>query len=352
VSERTGGPAVGLGRRDSKDPGAPSWPQGFLCGAGKPSACHRRSVGWLRHNRDMPMELSFTLGSSNRFWLTLRGNTNQLTAADGPVPRITIPLEGRVTERDIDVEILRLAFDLKIGSTVVGQGELGPYTHLTTGYTYLPVPASCPQSALPYLVNPDPPQGRITLTLAFKGLLRYRHNYPDGDERGRGLGESGSWHIEAFGNSSPHELEVQIARSDWYEQVVTQLHLGSYLITPVYLPHGLPSWKATLSHLDEVARAIVQPSPSGAFGACRAAIDALPGAKTAIFDAMPEGKKRDAVDDLAKAIGKYIHSGRHVVPNGDGEQAGEFPVDQRDAVFAQNLTKLLLSHIASLTLRP
>ena len=311
-----------------------------------------RSVGSLRHNRWMATELSFSFGSSTRQWLTLRGNTNPLSAADGPVPRITIPLEARVAERGIDVEILRLGFDLKLGATLIGQGELGPSAHLSTGYTYIPVLASCPQAALPYLLNPDPPQGRITLTLAFKGLLRYQHHYPDGDERASGLGEPDTWHIKTIGNNSLHELDVQVARSDWYEQVVGQLHLGSYLITPVYLPYGLPSWKAALSHLDEAARAIVQPSPPGVFGACRAAIDALPGDKTAIFAAMPEGKKRDAVDDLAKAIGKYLHSGRHVVPDSGGEQAGEFPVDQRDAMFVHNLTKLLLSHIASLTLKP
>jgi len=38
------------------------------------------------------------------------------------------------------------------------------------------------------------------------------------------------------------------------------------------------------------------------------------------------------------------------VPNGGEQQAGEFPVDQWGAMFAQNLTKLLLSHIVSLTL--
>jgi len=39
-----------------------------------------------------------------------------------------------------------------------------------------------------------------------------------------------------------------------------------------------------------------------------------------------------------------------VVPNAGGELAGEFPVDSRDALFAYNMTKLLLSQIASLTL--
>ena len=29
---------------------------------------------------------------------------------------------------------------------------------------------------------------------------------------------------------------------------------------------------------------------------------------------MPQGKEREAIDELTKSIGKYIHSGRHVVP--------------------------------------
>lgn len=296
------------------------------------------------------MELSFRLGASPRQWLTLRGNTNPLSATGGPLPRVTIPLEVRVTERDIQVHILRLAFDLMLGNTLVGQGEIGPYTYLRTDYLYLPVTATCPRDALPYLLNASPPQGRITLTLGLKGLLSYCHNFPQGDERARGLGEPGIWHTESLGNQSIQELDVQVARSDWYEQVVAPLGIGGHLVTPLYLPYGVKTWEATLGHMDEALRALVQGNPPGVFGACRAAIDALPGNKTGIFDAMPEGKKRDAIDELTKQVGKYIHSGRHVVPNTGGEQAGEFPVDQRGALFVYNMTKLLLSHIASLTM--
>jgi hypothetical protein len=40
------------------------------------------------------------------------------------------------------------------------------------------------------------------------------------------------------------------------------------------------------------------------------------------------------------------------MPNTGGGLAGEFPVDQGDATFVYNMTKLLLSHVASLTLTP
>ena len=313
-------------------------------------ACRRRLVGGLRQNHSVATQLSFKLGGAQRDWLTLRRSDNPFSATGGPLPQITIPLEARVTDRGIEIEILRLAFDLKIGRTLVGQGEIGPYSYLRTDPTYLPATATCPQIALSQLINPEPPQGRITLTLVFRGLLRYRHSFPQGDGRAQGLAEPDTWHIESASAQNLTELDVQVARSDWYEQVVEQLNIGSYLITPLYLPYGVKNWESTLKHMNEALRALVQGNPPGVFGACRGAIDALPGNKTDIFAAIPEGKKRDAIDELTKSIGKYIHSGRHVVPNADGEQAGEFPVDQRDAVFVYNMTKLLLSQIASLTL--
>ena len=223
---------------------------------------------------------------------------------------------------------------------------------MRTDPTYLPATATCPQAALAYLIDPQPPQGRITLTLVFRGLLRYRHSYPTGDARGQGLGEPDTWHVESTGNHSFVDLDVQVARSDWYEQVVQQLGVGAFLITPLYLPHGVDAWQASLRHMDDALRALIQGNPPGVFGACRAAIDALPGDKIDIFAAMPEGKKRDAIDELTKSVGKYLHSGRHVVSNTGGEQAGEFPVDQRDALFAHDMTKILLSEIASLTVAP
>jgi hypothetical protein len=297
----------------------------------------------------MPTPLSFHLGASMRDWLTLRMSTNPFSATGGPLLRITIPLEARLAERGIEVEILRLKFDLKLGNAVVGQGEIGPITGLSAQERYFLATATCPQEALPYLFNPSPPQGRLTLELALGGLLRYRHTYQQGDGRAQGLGEPDVWHIDPIGEQGGHRLEVQVARSDWYEQVVAQLGIGSYLVTPVYLPFGLGSWQSALKHLDDAGRALTSGDAPAVFGHCRAALDALPGAKTRIFDTMPEGKKRDAINELTKQIGVYIHSGRHLEPNTGSELAGEFPVDQRDALFVYNMTKLLLSQIAGLT---
>jgi hypothetical protein len=300
----------------------------------------------------MPTQLSLRLPGSHRDFLSLRMSTNPFSATAGPLPRHNIPLEARLTDREIEVEILRLMFDLKLGNTVVGQGEIGPITYLSTGDRPFTAVATCPREALPYLFNPQPGQGRVTLQLDLGGLLRYRRHFPKGNECARGLEETDVWNIQSIGEKGTYHLEVQVARSDWYEHVVTQFGIGGYLVTPLTLPYGLPSWKSTLDHLDQAARAITQADPPAVFGHCRAALDAVPGAKVNIFDAMPEGKKRDAINELTKRIGEYIHSGRHVVPGTASEQADEFPVDQRDVLFVHSMTKLLISQIHGLMAAP
>lgn len=295
------------------------------------------------------MPLTFTL-PSGRPWLSLRRSTNPLSAAGGPLPQISLPIEARLLLPNLQGEILRLSCDVRLGDVLIGRGELGPITGLNTDEYPISVAVTCSTEALAMLI--DPPPGRVNITLDFAGLLRIRHQATDSATTWRGVEQPDVWHLLTAGNNQLYRLDVSFARSDWYEQVVERLGLGGYLIAKLALPAPgtVPSWDAARNHLEEARRALTSGAPPATFGRCRAAIDALPGDKTKIFAAMPEGKKRDEIDALTRAIGKYIHSGRHVVPDTGGEQAGDFPVDQRDAVFAYNLTALLLSHIAGLVL--
>lgn len=118
----------------------------------------------MRHNLPVATQLSFKLGSSQREWLTLRRSDNPFGATGGPLSLITIRLEARVTERGIEVEILRLAFDLKIGNTLVGQGEIGPYSYLHTNPNYLAATATPSSSRLP--VACSMPTGSVSAATA------------------------------------------------------------------------------------------------------------------------------------------------------------------------------------------
>ena len=79
----------------------------------------------------MPQQLSFSLPGSQRQWLTVRTSTNPISATGGPLPRISLPLEARVADGGIEIQLLRLAYDLKLGSTIIGQGEAGLQAHST-----------------------------------------------------------------------------------------------------------------------------------------------------------------------------------------------------------------------------
>jgi hypothetical protein len=82
----------------------------------------------------------------------------------------------------------------------------------------------------------DRHRGRITRTLTLRELLRFQHSFTQGDGLAQDPAEAGARHVESLGNHNVMELDVQVARSDWYEQAVEKLAIGSYLITPVYLP--------------------------------------------------------------------------------------------------------------------
>lgn len=127
----------------------------------------------------MPTQVSFSLAGSHRTLFTLRMSTNPFSATGGPLPRLNIPLEARLTDRDIEVDILRFLFDLKLGNVFIGQGEIGPITHVSTSERYFTAVATCPREALPYLFNPQPSLGRLTLELDLGGLVRYRHQLPE-----------------------------------------------------------------------------------------------------------------------------------------------------------------------------
>lgn len=89
-------------------------------------------------------QLSFKLGGSHREWLTLRMSTNPISATGGPLPQLNIPLEARILTDGIEIQLLRLAYDLKLGTTVVGRGEIGPLTYLRTTEQYIPATATLP----------------------------------------------------------------------------------------------------------------------------------------------------------------------------------------------------------------
>lgn len=199
------------------------------------------------------------------------------------------------------------------------------------------------------LVADPPTTGRVHLKLDLHGLLRFRHSRDDISTAG--VPPAGEWEIASVQQSTGQSLDLSVARSDWHDQVIEPLGLRRYFTHVLYLPDGahVASWRGALMRLDDAARALARGDHRQVFSQCRGALDALPGDKTAIFATMPDGARRSAINALTRSVGGYLHSGRHVVPDGGGEMEGDFPVQASDATFAYRLTQLLMSHIARLT---
>ncbi len=183
---------------------------------------------------------------------------------------------------------------------------------------------------------------RLFLTLGFSGVLWSKDDNTDRPQFAS-RPTPGEWTAVPFG-STVVSLDFEIARSDWYSRIREPLGTLRYLFVEIPLPTaGHPLRKAG-ERLRDAEQALTAGDEPGVFMHCRGAVDALPGSPKNIFDALSDPREAAALDELVKAAGAYLHRGRHV--DRSGTQQGDFPVTGRDARFALNLTKVLISHVA------
>jgi hypothetical protein len=178
----------------------------------------------------------------------------------------------------------------------------------------------------------------LDLVVQFSGWMRVH---------GIALDGSPVDHWETVGTGRNAWVSLQVARSDWYTRVLEPIGIGKFVAFEMPIPSvEAQEFQQALVHLAEAERQYVTGSDPGVFSSCRAALDALPGAKKRIYDVVDDERKRTEIDDLARQIGEYLHTGRHVAE--DGAQKGEFPVDHRDAEFALATTRMLVAYTAKL----
>jgi hypothetical protein len=158
--------------------------------------------------------------------------------------------------------------------------------------------------------------------------------------------EPGAWTRFRVSQGSPTPL--QVPRSEWYERVLAPTRNEQYLYLEVALPKDHPAlvaeWNKAVGHLKNAEKAYAAGDDPGVFQYLRGWLDALPGAKKHILDAISDEKKRKDLDQLLTKAGEFLHNGRHVAA--DGTEAGEFPVNRLDAAFALDLMRVLLSHLS------
>jgi len=258
----------------------------------------------------------------------------------GPeLPRLHVVLQGKTPSDAMVCDELHLHGSLKLGPRVLGVGSvsranLGSVQQLIEVVVPLGPPA---MGAL--IAHPVP--DTVELALDFSGTMTAHHT---GEKPVLGFHLPMEAHERRTVPVQINDLRLQIPRSDWYVKVLQPTGIAEYILMEVRVPLGDIGQKqrkaATL--VAEADRCLASGDAPGAFFRCRAAMETLAGFPAQIYDGVPDTLKRARINALAKAIGEYLHAGRHVAKEGPRE--GEFDVDHRDAQFAIGITKCLLAY--------
>lgn len=278
-----------------------------------------------------------SLGDNITTWALLDSQT--VHGRGRVLPRLSFLFNARTPRERMAVEIHVMRGQLVVQNEVLGEGLLtGIHLNNHDYQVTLEVPVN--RQALEFLDGIA--QDRIDVALQLSGWLRGCDDNEDG-RRFANQPAPGEWVFQRFGDSVT-TLPFQIARSDWFTQVLAPLGTVDYVPVEIAVPRADHPLRQAANHLNEAEQALREGRDPLVFSYCRAAIDALPGAKKEIFDGLPNQREAKALDALLLEAGNYFHLGRHTAD--DGPQQGEFAVDHGDAAFALNVAKLLIAHTA------
>jgi hypothetical protein len=242
-------------------------------------------------------------------------------------------------------DLLYIRLRIMCRDELVGEGAVigTPITHASERTELFEIPVT--HRMMQHVTDTLGSAHAVDLQLRWSGMVRLRLN-PGAQKRFAADPEPGESVELQVHDSGP--MNFQIARSDWYTKVLSPTRQEDYVYLEIAVPRGTAAtaWRNSLALLIKAEEAYAKGDDASAFTHLRGIIDALPGAKKHIFDALPE-PKRGKIDDLLKSYGEYLHAGRHVAAT--GPTPGTFPVDHIDTAFAIAACKILLSY-ASLTL--
>ncbi len=288
-----------------------------------------------------------TISSGNRLWGSF--TVESLTARGRVSPRLNLQLKQRPSPV-ADVELLDVVLRLEFRQEVIGETRLVGESMVAGGYNNLEV--STTHRLLRYVTDSLVANTSVvSLEVWLRGRGRVRMDAARA-QAGRVQMASdpplGEWTDITIGSGSPET--IQISRSEWFERVLSPIRDDSYVYLELALPtvpdELAPEWGNAVGLLHDADRAYATGDDAAVFVYLRGALDALPGAKKRIVEAVADESKREALDALLKQAGVFLHRGRHVAET--GEQAGTFSVDHSDSAFALDLMRVLLSHLSLL----
>lgn len=279
------------------------------------------------------------LASGRQAWVT--AELQYVSGTGRRSPRLMFQFQLRTLGERFSAQMHHVRVRVFAGEELLGEGTI-------VGGDVASYPSPCllelpvTQRMMRYVTDSIPANGDVSLKLKWSGILRVKWHAAENDLQRVGDPEPDEWTFLSFVET---EMNIGIARSDWFSKVLQPIADDQYLFLEVAVPKGSAGadWAKALALLNEAEKAYALGDDAGVFAKLRGAIDALPGAKQNIVDALPE-PRRTEVDTLLLAVGHYLHQGRHIATK--GEEAGTFPVNRIDADAAISIVRVMFSYIS------
>ena len=287
------------------------------------------------------MPSSTTTLGHDRSAFVIAEATEQIQAIGQVFPRVQFELRLRTPNERVQAEIHHLRLRVKFANEVLGEGTSGG-EYVDTNDRRMRIEVPIGRSALAF-VNGNLQADRLDLTLSLQGWMRIRHE-PQG-----GTGQPpAEWTFTSIGVIGMADINLQIARGEWFKRVLEPLGSYEYVLTEVPILKGsaIAALQRSLADIREAERHFAEGNDPAVFQYCRGMIEALPGWPKEIFAGMADTNKGGRLNELTLAAKRYYDHGRHLAK--EGAQEGDFPVNHREALFAINTAKVLLAEIAAI----
>lgn len=286
------------------------------------------------------MDIGDLIGG-NKTWVHVSLRT--IRGAGRLNPRLVLVLKLATPSERVEAELRDVELRVGLGDELLGVGRLigeAVYSYGTDVSVEVPVS----HRSVDFITDAFGRADALSLQLRWYGSMRVKSDPKDGEARYAGDPEPGEWTDYPL-PLLRHDHNLRVTRSEWFAQVLEPIRQEQYVYLEVAIPKGeaASAWHAALGNLQAAEKAYALGDDPAVFQQLRGVIDALPGAKEHIVDALPE-PRRTEVDQLLRAVGKYLHLGRHVAP--DGESAGSFPVNHLDADFAISFMRVVVSYLS------
>lgn len=283
---------------------------------------------------------SVQLAWGRQAWVT--ADLTHVSGTGRRSPRLMLQFQLRTPGERFSAQMHHVRVRVFSGEELLGEGTIvgGDVASQHPSPCLLEIPVT--QRMIRYVTDSIPANADVSLKLKWSGILRVKWRTAENDLKRNDDPEPDEWTFLTFVET---DMNLSIARSDWFGRVLQPIGDDQWLFLEVAVPKGSAgaAWTKALALLNDAEKAYALGDDAGVFAKLRSAIEALPGANKHIVDALPE-PRRTEIDTLLLKVVEYLHFGRHVATQGN--EIGTLPANRIDANAAISIVQVMFSYIS------